>query len=115
MNKVLVVVTFLLASTIVHAEIEVKDYKEAKKTGGTAWTFMETYVLGVGRGLTWANVSIKDKSNRLFCPPGKLGLGMDNYVNILDSFIDKHKISNTDAIEMLLEFGMEETFPCDSK
>jgi len=54
-----------------------------------------------------------------FCIPNNLSLNADNYVQMIDGFLDRHKhsadkLDKTD-IEYVLLYSMVETFPCTEK
>jgi hypothetical protein len=103
---------FLLSMTA-SAEFSVKEYKQLKEND-----VMKTYIEGLGRGFVWANVVMKKETNKsLFCSPEKLALGKDNFIRILDDEIKRQEIdgfikTQEASIEMVLLFGLKNTFPC---
>jgi hypothetical protein len=97
------------------------DYKNAMASENPARiSLMKQYVLGVGDGLGWGSAGSKEE---LFCPPPKLTLTLDNYINILNSHIrdlDRLWANETEKVDrrfiglVLLE-ALRETFPCKGK
>ena len=82
----------------------------------------QAYIEGLGEGMMWANVRATFKGGQpLYCQPGKLSLGTDNYVDMIDHRIAALSKSLTDKelgeslIPLLLLSALEETFPCPSK
>ena len=102
-----------LFSITAFAEFLVKDYKQLKENDA-----MKIYVEGLGQGFSWANVVMKKETNKsLFCQPGKLALGRDNFIRILNDEIKRQEIDRFDKtqeapIEMILLLGLKNTFPC---
>jgi hypothetical protein len=98
--------------------------------------FDKAYILGVGNAMQFANLAMyahvehdlqlppgQHALTKLFCPPAKLILELDNYISILNEEIKRRlaqaggdsseikKVMQT-PIEVLLLFGLEKTFPC---
>lgn len=74
------------------------------------------YIMGVGQGLTVANVSLESiGQSKLYCPPDNLVLQPEILLEILQRYIEKHKnILKPDwGVEDLLLWGLKETFPCN--
>jgi hypothetical protein len=77
------------------------------------------YVKGLGDGISWANTLVSLEDGRaLYCPPDKLALTVENYLDILDRQIDARSKVVTEAklnetpLGFLLLDGLQETFPC---
>jgi len=102
-----------LFSMTAFAEFLVKDYKQLKENDA-----MKIYVEGLGKGFVYANVVMKKETNKsLFCKPEKLVLERDNLIRILDDEIKRQEIDRFDKtqeapIELILLFGLKNTFPC---
>lgn len=114
MKKVTIITIMLvcLSCVLAYAEIRVKEYEELRKDA----RFKE-YIDGVGVGITWANTALDTTYGvKLFCIPGKLVLGVSNYIRILDDSIKDERKRGTlkpdDPIEGLLLIGLQRTFPC---
>ncbi|MBI2680955.1 MAG: hypothetical protein HYX25_08120 [Candidatus Solibacter usitatus] len=75
--------------------VTVKDYRE-RITREPA-TVIKVYVRGLGEGIFWANMMANKKKTPLFCPPPKLALTEENFINILDSTIKKAATRMTDS------------------
>ena len=75
----------------------------------------KAYVLGLGEGIRATNVLINP---RLFCPPPKLPLGVENFVDVLDRAIKdlSVRLPNPEVeakdISVVLLRGLVDTFPC---
>lgn len=95
----------------------VKEYR-ASRSDGEYPTLVKAYIRGVGEGIEYANTEAAGKNMAFYCEPGKLALGADNYLNILDQSIkgnsDKMSKEALDEmpVELLLLKGLEGTFPC---
>ena len=83
---------------------------------------MNIFIQGLGEGFLWANTELEfNKRPLLYCQPGKLLLGSENYKDILDRQIDEmrkiDKKFNEDKyyIGIILLEGLKETFPCKNK
>lgn len=103
---------FFLVS-LASADVTLKTYKSTKDTE----TF-KSYIAGVGNGFGWANTFLGTKGEPpLYCQPNKLSMTAENYLQILQKFIQENK-ELTDKlgpdcfVEMLLLQGLIETFPC---
>ncbi len=102
----------LVLSTPTLAEIRAKDYERVKNSEE-----FKAYIYGVGIGISWANTELRVRNQAaLYCPPSKLALGPNNYLDILarqmkDVEISK-KISLDDPLEAILLEGLMRTFPC---
>jgi hypothetical protein len=85
-----------------NSEIDFKDYRDLKNTPA-----FKTYLNGVGVGYSWANTMLNQRGlPLLYCQPGKLALGADNYADILQREItNRSSIKPDDPVETLLLFG----------
>lgn len=119
MKTLCAVLCFLsLSGFQLKAERSVKQY-EQDVASKDAWTVTtaKIYVTGLGEGIEWANAQAKV---RLYCPPGELALGMDNYLDILDRQIAFDRNSQGkdfpegSPIGLELLFGLKRTFPCST-
>ena len=119
MWKTAAALALLMLSTLLRAELTVEAYK--KNIGSkdpTQVALTRTYVLGLGEGIRTANVAVGINAPRLFCPPEKLALGQENFLDILDQAIvdlsahmNKADLASRDISVVLLR-GMADTFPC---
>jgi len=96
-----------------NAEFTLKEYRSMKHTD-----MFKEYITGLGVGFYWANMHL-DQSGKppLYCQPVKLSLSGENYLNILDRYIEQNKDSKDKLkpgtfIELLLLQGLIDTFPC---
>lgn len=104
-----ILVLFLAPSA--NAGVTLKEYGSAKSTD-----WLRNYISGVGEGIFWANNRMRNLGMPpLYCQPDKLVLTRDNYLDILERFIQENKALNKrpeSPIELLLLEGLIETFPC---
>ena len=99
-----------LFTPFANAEFTLKEYKSMKQT-----EMFKEYITGVGRGIYWANMHLLQTGNSPFyCQPLKLSLSGENYLNILDRYVEqnKDKVKPGTFIELLLLEGLIDTFPC---
>jgi hypothetical protein len=118
--RTLLAILFLLTMSVIQvkAEATVKKYKAEIAANG-AESNWKLYILGLGEGFKWANAMLEVHTEApLFCPPSKLVLGMENYVDILDRKIKDRATKSTQAelddmpLGLLLLQGIREAFPC---
>jgi hypothetical protein len=115
MNRSILAIALVLMSTTANA-VTIKEFHIVESIGGEAWEKGKTYVNGLGSGLAWANAALNvDHQRRLFCPPGKLDLNIDMFLNMIEKSIKEHKYPESTNIELVLLAAMEETFPCDKR
>jgi len=122
MRTLLAVAAYIVLSAVQgNAEITVKEYKAAiaNAAGGDA---VKLYIKGLGEGIGWANIRATTAKMPLFCPPGKLALGLENFIDIIDRQIEAQAKGNMPQaqldgamIGLVLLVGFQETFPCTSK
>src|SRR4029079_4845844 len=107
MRRVVSIFISMFFSSIAHAELTIAIWQQNKQL----WT---THIAGIGTGLQWANTAMEQAGqNPLYCPPGKLGLTVENDQSILEDTIKRHpKLEKTTPIGLLLLIGYRETFPC---
>jgi len=99
-----------LFSPCANADFTLKEYKSMKQTD-----MFREYITGVGRGIYWANLHLQQTGESPFyCQPLKLSLSGENYLNILDRYVEqnKDKVKPGTFIELLLLEGLIDTFPC---
>lgn len=119
MRKTTVALVLLSLSTVLRAELTVEFYKKNMASRDTSVVALaRTYVLGLGEGIRVTNVAVGKNGQRLFCPPEKLALGQENFLDILNQAIadssrrmTKSDLASTDISVILLR-GMIDTFPC---
>ena len=108
----LIVFGFFLVSSA-NAELRIKDYKRIKDT-----EIFKTYILGVGVGVEWANTVVSNRGQSpLYCAPGKLAITTENFLQILQDYIEKNpeiiKPLGPDLpIGLLLLKALQDAFPC---
>ncbi len=119
--RILVGAILLLNVCLLKAEMSVARYRENVASGELGRGMAQSYVLGLGEGIRVTNVTIGLRGKRLFCPPTKLALGVENFVDILGRSIkdasvrmSKAKLDEQDISVLLLQ-GIIDAFPCTAK
>ena len=70
---------------------------------------------GVGIGFFWANAYLDVKKlPELYCQPDNVALKAEDYLGILEAYIEKYRNSYKDdtPLELLLLRGLIERYPC---
>jgi len=121
--RTLLTLLFLALVAVQARALTVREYKATMASADKSGiTLTRIYVGGLGEGIVAANVQA-ERINKapIFCQPQKLALGIDNFVNILDSIITtistkapREKVNEMSIVLLLLE-GLQETFPCKGK
>jgi hypothetical protein len=100
----------------VSAEIPLDKYGDIKES-----VAFKTYISGVAEGIRWSNVAVQSfkHDTPFLCPPAKLALTQDNYIQILDDYITKHDVKSLfgedGPLEFILLMALLEVFPCQQK
>ena len=93
------------------AAVTLKEYESVKATD-----WFKNYISGVGEVIFWANNRMRNLGmSPLYCQPDKLALSSDNYLDILQRFIQENKALKKhpeSPVELLLLEGLIQTFPC---
>jgi hypothetical protein len=110
-----VVVLFLLPYAA-SADLSLVNYRESIQLPKLKEK-VETYVIGVGRGIISANIMLQaQKKERLFCSPMTLAMDSSFVLSLLDQEIrtpSKDAIYNNDTtIEHILLHSFINRFPC---
>jgi hypothetical protein len=106
---------FFLGNGIEQAEPRVKTYKEAiKDKGSPEYKILESIIGAMGNGMTWGNTYAEDLGGRIYCPPDKLALNNENYMDILEDNMDSNPTFKEDdcPLGLILIEGLIKTFPC---
>lgn len=91
-----------------HSEVSIQEYKSM-----TDENLTKIYISGLGKGIFWANLDANSLlKKKLYCPPGKLALAVDNYMQILNDEIARGIYPADTPIEFVLLKGLERVFPC---
>ena len=76
------------------------------------------YIVGLGKGVFWANTVVKlKKQPPLFCPPAKLRITGDFVISLLNEEIDQaaaggHPHAQNEDIELVMVMSFLRRFPC---
>jgi hypothetical protein len=101
-------------------EVTVKFFREVMGSKDTvAIDLMKAHIAGLGTGIEWALVQvIAEKGPKLYCAPERIGLDLNNYLQIIDVEIkDKQTLMpqaklDGSPIGLVLVQGLIHTFPC---
>jgi hypothetical protein len=116
-------VPFALAFALhLRADMLVKDYKVTMATQGPDAKITRYWVKGLGEGFIWANFKLlAEHRNPLFCPPEKLSLTTESYLDIIDieivelSTVATQKQMDEMSVGVVLTDGLRKRFPCKEK
>jgi hypothetical protein len=107
MKLVLLLASVIFTVVPANSMMNVKEYQKMKNSRE-----MKIYLDGIGHGITVVHSYLQLIGQPPFyCPPEKLGLAPENYIDILDKEI-QHVPQFQDSIEFLLFNGLMRTFPC---
>jgi hypothetical protein len=87
---------------------------------------LQLYLKGIGEGFVWANTLLHStERDRLYCAPEKLELNIDNYQQILESFLPNARTTFADIMKrgsfksvddlplgLALLLALMDAFPC---
>lgn len=82
--------------------------------------FVKLYLLGAGRAFLVANAALENAGRpKLYCQPSTLALSGEDYIDIFEKSLQKFRekikvrsILDTTSDEMVLFYGLRDTFPC---
>ncbi|HBR22283.1 MAG TPA: hypothetical protein DD713_06930 [Nitrospiraceae bacterium] len=114
--KLIIIFVILLLSSNAIAEVAVKDYLAWKKDDNKS-DMLNMYVAGLYQGIEWSNSALRTKNKPpLYCPPAKLKLKYENYIDIIDSQIEHLRNNKTleggHPLGAILISGLMRVFPC---
>ena len=114
MKKILLL-TLLLSSSCFAELSTVGRYESMSQTDKSA---MGYYIMGIGEGASWAQVyGISFNNKKLYCMPPNLAMNINNYVQLLETGIQKHKARKPNSyqnemIDTVLIDELISNFPC---
>jgi hypothetical protein len=123
MSTILVTLLSVVALAVVDlkAEVTVKEYRTRMASRDSAViAATRLYIKGVGEGIGWANNEPTTGRKPFYCPPEKLAVNLENYMDILNRQIKTLSMRLTQSqleeawIGLLLLKGLQEAFPCAS-
>ena len=92
--------------------------RKAPRASDEYWGLSQ-YITGIGEGYGWANAQLQqEKQPLLFCAPKSFAMNSENYLQILDEAIAKHRESWQQIkvpIGGILLFALRLKLPCESK
>jgi hypothetical protein len=75
--------------------------------------FSRTYMAALGSGMSWyLSADNHHHKKGLYCPPGKVALTPDQYISILERFVDENPKFRSDPVGGTLMFALQDAFPC---
>ena len=96
-------------------EVSVGSYLESRDYGGASFELVKSFVNGVADGYSWANINAEGTwGKQFFCPPEHMAVSQDNYLDILDGFIERNKswLEEDTPIQPIIIRSLIKTFPC---
>jgi hypothetical protein len=121
----LLAVALWAASPLANAEYTVEQYRIVWEEESTR-DELKTYVLGLGRGISWANAVLEAREGPvLFCLPSERTPSGEDFVSLLDRELKYAKrgvpydgtkgrtYSATTPIEIILVNALMSSYPCD--
>ncbi len=98
---------------IAYADIPLSKYSEFRENVPQ----FENYLVGVGRGIFYANVLLATQGKpKLFCMPKKLALDKDIILSLIDQEIRNppsgKPFPKETTVEMVMAFSIARRFPC---
>jgi hypothetical protein len=103
----------MLTTQPVHAEATAREFADMLRQGGQDADTARVFIHAVGNGLGWANTAMAKRGDqRLFCVPNKLGLTVDQSVDIFSRFLKENPKAGEYPGGMVMLIALETTFPC---
>ena len=104
--RVATLVLSLLSAGTATADIFYEDFDKHRNN-----PLYQFYLQGVANGIAWANSSARNEGHGLFCPPEKMAITPEQYLDILDRYMRDHP-GGADYMGLSLVLALKETFPC---
>lgn len=93
------------------AAMTIEAYKKEKVSSRD---LVDVYITGVAEGYSWLNTYLStERGQPVYCPPRDLTLNTDNYISIIDSYIEIRNLESDVPVEVALLYGLRHTFACD--
>jgi hypothetical protein len=116
MKRYLVVLLCAIAVTSLadgQVSFSIKKYQELKAGGRLGDQAFQAYIMGLGTGFTVMNTRLESNGwSKVYCPPGKLSLTTESYLDLLDKELARSRLTPDMPIELVLLNGLARTFPC---
>ena len=97
--------------------LSVGSYLKSRETGDASFEMTKSFINGVADGYGWANIDAEANwDKQFFCPPEHLAVFQDNYLEILDAYIEKNKswLAEDTPIQPVMMRSLIETYPCEN-
>lgn len=112
MKKIILAIITPLVTNVALGGMTIDYYKEISKDEELKH-IATAYVTGLGEGFFWSNAALKaNNKNILYCPPPKLKINGDVYMDILNQQINDGKYAKDTELGLVLFSGLRKTFPC---
>jgi len=95
--------------------VSVGSYLEFRNSGGAAFEMIRSFVNGVADGYSWANIDAEGNwGKQFFCPPEHMAVSQNNYLDMLDGYIEKNQswLADETPIQPIMIKSLIDTFPC---
>lgn len=94
-------------------EATINDAIQFVKGGDERWNAV---MLGIARGIEGANLlSLQEHNKMLFCAPSNLAITLDQYLRILETYVDRNPSwgkLNVDLLGWIFVRAVADVFPC---
>lgn len=115
-KKIILAVVMCVLASVANADIPVEFYQKTRS--GKNIPGFKDYVVGLGRGVFWANVSLDAAGrDKLFCLPPKMNLDEGIILSILDQEIRQPSSGkaweSTTPIELIMVVAFTRRFACE--
>lgn len=72
-----------------------------------------SYVTGIAHGIFWSATGAKLKFGvNLYCPPAKVAITGDQYLVILDAYMENHRSLANKSVAFVMLLALADAFPC---
>lgn len=96
-------------------DVSVGFYLESRDNDGASFELTKAFVNGVADGYSWANIDAEGNwGKQFFCPPEHLAIERDDYLDLLDGYIEKNSswLADETPIQPVVLKSLIERFPC---
>jgi hypothetical protein len=89
MMRTLILLLGLFVAPSANADMLYSAYDQHREN-----SMFQAYFDGVTNGVFWANAMAESQSDALYCPPAKMEITRDQYVDILDRYMASLRADN---------------------
>jgi hypothetical protein len=104
----------VIAAHDARSDMSVEQYRKNMSEQGYQIYFTIISLRGFVKGLEWANAELmQDKKTKpFFCPPPSMAITDEQVIDILDKYLESHRINAKAPVEGYLLMAVENAFPC---